>query len=800
MVESFFSVIPPGRGGRGSNPMLKRNRQIFSAEPNEGIWGGSSAEQFSYFIKVIRRRFALILILMAMCIGLGVTYLVNAAPIFVATTSIAIDANQLKSADSKTDHGDIVVDSGLIQTQMAILKSSKVGRSVVEELRLYQDPEFVGSGPGLKDLIFDFFTGLFRSAEKPAAPSESLVKRRVLAALEDRLSITRVGQSYVIDITARSTNAEKAAQIANMVASAYIEDQLDAKYAATRQASNWLQERMRELEAQTSAQQLAVAEFREKNNIVDAGGRLINDQQLSELNSQLILARAATAQAKARYDRITEIMTQKVPDASVADVLQNPTIIRLRGQYLDLASREAIYAQKYGPNHLSVVNLRTQMSAIVHSIQDEMRKIEQSYKSDYEIALAREQSLSKSLASGISQSQTTNIAQITLGELQSRAETLKSLHDNFLQRNLEAVQQQSFPITEARIISPAETPLSKAYPKTILVLLVAIVGGMVVSFSAALVTEQMDRVFRSGEQLEEALHATCLALLPRLQVAAATGDEGLRRGKTKPVAFSSSSAAPSGRTDSESVLDFALREPLSHFSEALRMVKMANDLVHESNSGKVIAFTSALANEGKSTISANFAQLVADSGDSVVLIDADLRNPSLSRQLATADQGLVDVLSGSKAVADVLLVDQRSGLRFLPAGQKSKMPHTNVMLASDAMKKLVDALRETYDCVVLDLSPLVLVVDARATVRYVDSYVYVVEWGRTRIDTAKYALSGAPELYDRLLGVVMNKVDMAAISKFDPHQGYYYEKYRERYGEPRTSRRKKRSVKKNLST
>jgi succinoglycan biosynthesis transport protein ExoP len=758
----IFSILP---ARRGQSSMLKRNRQRGPTEPKEGFWGDSSAKPFSFFINVIRRRLALFLVLMTMSIGFGLIYLFNSAPIYVASASIAIDANQLKSAESKTDRGDIVVDTGLIQTQIEILKSKKVSRSVIEQLRLFQDPEFLD--PSLKDVIFGFLFGLFGSAEKPPAePSESLVKRRVLAALQDRLSVTRIGQSYVMDLSVRSTNPEKAARIANVVASAYIEDQLDAKYAATRQASNWLQERMQELQAQTSAQQRAVAEFREKNNIVDAGGRLINDQQLSELNSQLILAQAATVEAKARYDRISEIMTQKVPDASVADVLQNPTIVRLRGQYLDLTAREAIFSEKYGQNHLSVVNLRTQISAILRSIQDEMRKIEQSYKSDYEIAQAREQSLSKILATGISQSQITNVSQITLGELQSRAQTSKSLHDSFLERELEAVQRQSFPITEARIVSPAEIPLSKSYPKTSLVLLLAAVGGFVVSFSAAFVSEQLDCVFRSGEQLEEVLQASCLALLPRLKVAAASGVEGPRR--------SSSSSLPSAQAGSRSLLDYVLREPLSLFSEALRMVKMANDRDNNSKLSKVIAFTSTLPNEGKSTVSANFAQLVADSGESVILIDADLRNPSLSRRLATADHGLVDVLSGSKAVHDVLLIDQRSGLRFLPAGRKSKMPHTNALLASDAMKKLVDSLCDSYDCVVVDLSPLVLVVDALATASYVDSYVYVVEWGRTRIDTAAYALSGAPELYDRLLGVVMNKVDMATIGKFDRHQGNYY--------------------------
>ena len=387
---------------------------------------------------------------------------------------------------------------------------------------------------------------------------------------------------------------------------------------------------------QAAAQQRAVVQFREKNNIVDvAGGRLLNDQQLSELDSQLILAQAATAQAKARYYRLREIMTENVPDASVADVFQNQTIIKLRGQYLDLTAREAIWEEKYGPNH--------PIQEILRSIQDEMRKIEESYKSDYEIAQAREQSLSKSVGAVVSQSQTTNLAQIQLGELQSRAQTSKMLHDNFLQRNLEAVQQQSFPITEARLISPAETPLSKSYPKTSLVLLLATVGGLAASIGVAFLCELSERAFRSSRQVEEALQVNCVALLPRLKPAEAS----------MKVALSGSDK--SLRADSRTMLDHVLLEPFSQFSEALRTVKLASDLNSISKSTKVIGITSTLPNEGKSTISANYAQLIADAGSRVVLIDGDLRNPSLSRQLA-GHPGLIDVLIGSK---DILITRLR---------------------------------------------------------------------------------------------------------------------------------------------
>ena len=317
---------------------------------------------------------------------------------------------------------------------------------------------------------------------------------------------------------------QKAAKIANAIANAYIDDELEAKYEATRRASVWLQDRLKELSAQVAAQQQAVVNFREKHNIIDTGGangQLMNDQQLSEVNSQLILAQAATAEAKARYDRIQEVLKQEVPDASIADALNNQIIVKLRQEYLEMASRVSVWTQKYGAEHLSVMAQQTQMRELQKSIRDEMLKIEQSYKNDYEIALAREQSLNKNLGSAVSQSQVTNQAQVQLRELESAAQTSKSLHDNFLQRYLEAVQQQSFPITEARLVGAADTPLSKSYPKTSLVMLLALFGGSMLSFGVGALRETFDRVFRSSDQVEEELQVSCLAMLPLIKSAAA---------------------------------------------------------------------------------------------------------------------------------------------------------------------------------------------------------------------------------------------------------------------------------------
>ena len=186
-------------------------------------------------------------------------------------------------------------------------------------------------------------------------------------------------------------------------------------------------------------------DFKEQNNIVDTGGRSMNTQQLAEINTQLTSARAQTAEAKARYDRIEEVKHLDVADAAVTDSIKNDVINRLRNQYLDLSTKEATWSARYGRNHLAAVNVRTQMQELKRAISDEVSRIAEGYRSDYEIAKAREESIRSSLSSTIAVSQVNNQAAIALRELESNAKTTATLYDNFLQRYMEATQQQVVP-------------------------------------------------------------------------------------------------------------------------------------------------------------------------------------------------------------------------------------------------------------------------------------------------------------------------------------------------------------------
>ncbi len=734
----------------------------------------SPAEFLKAALGAARRQLSVILFVTAFAAAIGLVYLLITPTRYTAVATMVIDTRKVQLFQQQSVLGDTQVDAGTVQTQVEILNSENISLAVIRELDLIQDPEF-RSLKGVFGALVAYIPGLeaFLVSWATTNPSNEFERiRTALHRFEDGRTIKRIGQTYVIEISVRSLSPEKAARIANAIAEAYIVDQLEAKYVATRRASVWLLDRINELRAQASAAERAVVEYKEKNNIVDTGGRLVTEQQIAELTTQLIQARASRAETKARLDRINEILRAEIPNELVADALKNETIIKLRGQYVDIASREANWSEKYGSHHLAAINLRNQMQEIRRNISQELKRIQQAYQSDYDIARARADSLKNSLENVVSETQVTNQAQVQLRELESKSQTYRTIYDNFLQRYMEAVQQQSFPITEARLISPAAPPLGKSSPKTAVVLGIAVVGGMAFGLGIAYVRELANNVFRTAGEVENALQTSCIAVVPAIKRAA--NENGNKAG------FSIVQLSASSGWNDDQLIYRVITEPSSRFTEGVRSIKVAADLNGMADLKKVIGVTSTISGEGKSTIAASFAQLIAHAGRSVVLVDADLRKPSLSAALAPdAVSGLVDVIAGRLAVEEVMTTDPKTGLAFLPAGQTSDIMHTNELLASSGMKHVIESLRSTYDYIVLDLPPLAPVVDTRVTPCIVDSYIYVIEWGRTRVDVVEQYLFGAQPIFDRLLGVVLNKADQAAFIDETPKSHGYF---RKRYG------------------
>jgi succinoglycan biosynthesis transport protein ExoP len=727
---------------------------------------GSVAELVDFALGFLRRRILVILAALVAVVPIGEYLALKLVPAyFAATATIIIDTRKYQIFQHTTMVGDTMIDAAGVESQLEILKSESVALEVVRKLNLAGDPEFGSPTPGILGLL------LVPSRE---AASDSDRERRALAVLWKQLTVRRIGPTYVIEITFRSPHAERAAEVANAIGEAYINEQLEGKYDATHRASSWLESRLKELSDQSSATQRTVVEFKEKNNIVDAGnGRLMFEQQLSELSPQIVPAHERTAEAAARLQRVQEVLNSDSEDATinsaVADSLKNDIVTNLRTQFLELANREVEWSAHYGANHLAVVNLRTQMRQIRTALRDELKRAAETYKAEYKIARQHEENLKTELARVISEVEAANEARVTLSQLESSAQSYRSLYDNFLQRYMESVEQQTFPITEAKLITKATAPKERDFRKTLVAVAAVPAGGLALGIALAFLIELMDRAIRSSRQAEIALRTSCLALIPLVEGSKRKWSRS-ERGAGKSAGHERTIVRGSGP------IWHTVDHPFSLVSEAIRSIKLAMDQ-RCSELSKVVGLTSCLPDEGKSTVAASLAQGIAVAGSRVVLVDCDLRNPSLSKMLSPgATLGFIDAICGTIALRDVIWKDPDTGMAFLPAGTNSPLAHSAEILGSGAANDLFASLREEYEYVIVDLSPLVPVVDVRATAQLVDCYLLVVEWGRTRVEMVQRALVDTPGVHENLLGVVLNKTDFKRLSGYDVTLSRFYGK------------------------
>ncbi len=741
-----------------------------TARPDTSV---SSLQDIATFLQnLIRRNRAVFVAVTALCCIAGAFYLYKAKPSYTATATMVVDAKRTQLFQQPGGGGDDTIDAGTIQTQVELIKSQNVSLAVIRKLHLDSDPEFIAPDPGFIRTLLGYLTAPFSKHNEDGPPDN--LQQQALGVFSSDETVARLGQTYVMEVSFKSFNADKAALIANSIADAYIKDQLDSQYQSTLRASTWLEQRIKDMRSQAISADQAVVDFKKSNNIVGFGGKLINEQELGEVNTQLIVAEAATAQAKAKLDRITEVLKQPLQKAAVADAIANPIIISLRTKYLELSGREAIFAAKYGADHEATVGLRNEMTELRNNINEEMRNIAAGADSDYRIALAREKSLRQSLSKSVSSSQTTNQAQVTLRNLESTSTSYNSMYDVLVQRYMQAVQQQSFPVSEARLIGPASPPGAPSHPKKAVVFAGTLVSAALLSFGLALTKEHFNQVFRSSQQLSDHLGTRCVAMVPFV--------------RSNLLVPCRSPQAP--LKDREFQIDrlmlrYATDAPLSRYAEALRSAKISIDLSLPTRKAKVLGVTSSVPSEGKSTLAVNLAQTVAQSGNRVLLVDVDLRNATLTHELTLGSTfGLVEASRSIENYRDHIWYDPSLNLSFLPvdAGAEHINPRSQI-LGSNEVVALFDLLREHFDYIIVDCPPLSPIADARMTIRFVDAYIYVVAWGQTKIEVVDQTFREAPELFDHVAGVILNKVNMNALGRYEVHRGAaYHRTYFAKYG------------------
>jgi succinoglycan biosynthesis transport protein ExoP len=707
------------------------------------------------------RAWRLIALVTGLSIVVGAAYVALSPARYTAQADMIIDTKRVTWTQNEVASENRTVEDAAVESEIETTKSEKVANVVIARLHLTEDPEFVGAGQGLRRRIFS----LFRLA--PAAqPSNDDVMRGVLATLKDNLNVVRLGRSYIEQISYTSLDRNKAATIANAFADAYIEDQLQAKFEATRRASTWLEQRIGELRQQASDAYKAVQDFKSENSIIiGVDGKLASEVELDQLGIALAKARADTSQARAKLDRISRVLEQRsdkeafnIPDPVVTDALSNPVITRLRQQFLDDQSKESEWSARYGADHTAARNLRAEMANVQHAIWDEISRIAESYKSELQIAKSQEDAIDKRMIDVFQQSGATRQSQVRLRELETAANTYRGIYETFLSRFTQSVQQQSFPSTEARVVTTASPPHTPSSPKITLTLALAALCGLGLGVMSAVAREQLNRQIHTRAQLEELLGTSCLAVLP---------------------AFSEKKTALRKRRatqDSGAFRQISEVAPFSATAEALRYIKVAIDL--HPTGGKVIGIVSALPGEGKTTVATSFAAFVAKSGARTLLIDADLRNPAMTRALGyTNAPGLLNMVADKSDFDDLVITDTKYKFDFLPSSTRIKPSNSSDILNSPAIKDMLKAARNEYDYVLVDLPPVLPVVDVKAAAHLFDAFVLVVEWGSTSTDEIVKAVNSSPILSERLLGAVLNKADEAVMRRFEGYSDRRYAYY-----------------------
>ena len=722
-------------------------------------------------VRVFRRRQWIIVWTIAVVVSLAAIFVVVVTPRYTGTATVLVDPHRSHVVDSNDQppRPDFGSDGAIIESQVSVIQSAAVLQRVVDNLKLYEDPEF-GPHPRLFDPILDLFSPSVPSNQKP----EDVAKAKTVEFLENkRLKVSRQGLAYIIGIDVSSESPEKAAKIANAIADSYLGELIKGKYDTNKIAASWLNRQLDDLKSRVLASDKAVEEFRASNSLITTQGQTVNDQQLSDLNNKLIDAHVQTAEARARFEQVENIAKTKADPGTLGQALASEVIKQLRTQYADVAKNVADLSSKYGPQHPLVVNAHAQLRATQRLIDQEVQRILDNTRDAYQVAQSREQALKTSLERLQSTSTDSNKSQVRLRELQREADANRTLYESFLARYKETTAQESLDLPDSRIVSRADIPIRPSFPKTALILALSVLQGIVLGAILAFVADRLDRRVKSPRQARDITKVPTLGVIPLV----GTRELALRafRGRKALGQYDPNSEAILPAVMQPPLMRYALEEPTSLFAEAVRSVRLAIQQSSRNESAKLVMVSSSVDGEGKTTLAVNLALSFAAIGARTILIEGDLRNPEMTRSLCPgAKLGLVEVAAGYVPFKKAVLIDEATGLAVLPSPPRRKTAHLNEFVFSDLMSHLLDQLRNHFDFVVIDSPPLVPLVDARALGEQADRIVLAIRWNATPQEVVGQALECLGPVQGRVLGTVLTRVDLRQLRFYDYYRSSSY--------------------------
>lgn len=717
--------------------------------------------------EIVRRLFVVLKRDIRLVLGVFLTVVVlvgllvfSLKPSYTGTTTLLIDprATGVFSAQQVTMQIG-PADPAIIDSQVEILKSDHLERAVIKSLDLTQNPEFLG-----EEEWFEILIGKLKALNPFRSPSsEASVMETVLANFDKRLKVERDQQTFLVNVSFQSHSPEKAAKIANAVAEAYLTDRLQARFDSAQLATEWLSNRVEELREKALQSDARLEKYKSDKGIVLATGQLLNEQELTAANLAVSAARGAVADAQARYDRIKAVVDSGDVDGAVtSEVQSSPAIQKLRSDLGELLRREVDLAKRVEPGNEARKRLQEQITQIRSMIVAEYARVLDAARSDLDVAKSREEAANDKLRLLTQRATEVNANQVAAREMEREATTKRQIYESFLQKYTETTQQSGVPITETRIVSRAVPPTLPSAPKRALLLAAAAGGGLALGIGIVLLRDRFAPGIRSRSELEAAANMHCLGLIPVVHALATsrqpalTGAHDVREGRVL--------------TRPHGILGFALSHPFSPMAEVIRNVKLAVQSQLSPAEVRVIGVTSAVSGEGKSTIAANLALYLANSGYKVLLVDSDVRRPDLTRKLVADNVfGLREAVESGLPVAEMAYTDPVTGLKFLPSiDLRESIVHADIV-SSPAFHEALKEWRSVFDYVIVDCAPVLAVSDVHAMGPSIDAFVLVTAWGVTSRATLEYVARLSSSFRTKYAGVVLNKVPAEEITHYTPY-------------------------------
>lgn len=695
----------------------------------------------TYWRTLVRRRWTIATAILVVT-TLVMIWSFKATPIYMATARVQVDPETTQLHGIADSYQQAETDEDFLRTQIQVLQTDQLALRTIQQLSLSSIPQFRVAG-------LDDAQGRMDASE---AKKVQLIRR-----FKSGLSVELVPGSRVIQVSYSSTDASLGAKIANSLVENYIEYNFRQKYDSTREVSGRLEQQLDELKAKVERSQKALVDYEREHSIANIGDKEnVVEQRLGQLSTDMTAAQADRIQKEALF--------KQSQNEGTAITAQSELLQHLQQKQAELKNEYVEAVNQYGPKFPKVLRIEQQLNDADAAVQKEREHILARTQSDYQAAIKKEQLLDDAVANQKQELAKLNDLLIQQNILAGEFETNQKLYESLLQRLKDATVTAGLRSTNIHLVDPALAPLDPVRPRKALNVAIAMFLGFVFGVMLSFGQEALDNSFRGPEEIEKMLSVPTLAIVPTV---ASLKGSSLRLPRTKRASWD-------GMAPSLAVIS----QPKSPIAEAYRALRTSIMLSLRGKEQNVILITSANAGEGKTCTAVNLAIALAQRGDSVLLLDCDLRKPGVGRVLdLPSRKGVSTVLTGRCTFEEALQqYETVPALDIITSGTVAHSPAE--LLSSPAMEQLLLDVYTRYKYIIIDSPPVLAVTDATILSTCSDAILLVVEGGVT----PKRAVSRAQKILEstgsRILGVVLNKVNA--------HDGEYYGSYGRyySYGKP----------------